>query len=497
MSYALADASNVVVSQYDFGEGDLRNVLGEPVPCPLDGIIAAPEGDGPFPLVVVFHGLRRVQNVYDTVYDGFDYLIQQLAAEGYVAIAYNVNIEYESFKFGESSNYEWAYELYHQQMALLRQANDGQESGHGIALEGKIDFGQIHFLGHSRGGEMADLIYRYEQQAGVDAIRSIVRVTTATLVFDEPYPDVPTGMIISEFDGDTPEAGQLVYDEIRAEAGRTAPASLVYLRGANHAFFNRTFTRDEATSFTNRLTREQQENFLMHYAAAFYSVYADGQPPFGMWDPQQPQPSTMFGFTVTASAFSPPSQSLLEASEAGAAQATASGGATVSYLLKTFDDDMLFNHPGGTMELGSLPLFSLRWTGPAGQISWPIDGVGPYDALTLYIAVDSSDPANPSGEGQSLTVSLTDTQGKVSHVVIPRGTSALAWHDGEVLEVPSDTGPSMVVWRGFMPLGALRIPLTFFDGVDLTSVNELSIAFDQTDSGAVMLAGVYLEGGSA
>jgi len=494
MSYTLADASNITVSQFDFGEGNLLNSLGVAVPCPLDGIVAAPEGAGPYPLIVVFHGLRRVQNVYDTVYDGFDYLVQQLAAEGYVAIAYNVNIEYESFKFGESDLYDWAYQVYQQQMALLERANQGQESGHGIPLEGKIDFSQVHYLGHSRGGEMADQLYRYEQAAGLDRIRSIIRVTTATLVIDEPYPDVPTGLILSEFDGDTPEAGQLVYDEIRAETGRTAPASVVYLRGGNHAFFNRTFTRDEATSFNNRLTREQQENFLLHYAAAFYAVYAGGQPPFGIWDSTRPQPVTMFGFAVTASSFTPPSPTLLEVSQAGAAQATTSGGAAVDYLLKTFDDGVFFNHPGGTSNDGELPLYRLRWSGPDGKARWPVSDLSGYAALTLYVAVDSSDPANPPGTSQSFTVSLTDNQSRVNSVLIPHGTSALAWHDGKVLTVDNFDLPDLLVWDGFMPLGALRIPLTLFDAVDLASVSELAITFDQTQSGAVMLSGVYLEG---
>jgi len=497
MPYKLIDASRVTVSHFDFGEGDLRNVLGNPVPCPLAGIIAAPDGTGPYPLVFIFHGLKNVEDIYDPVYLGFDYLVRQLAAEGYVAVSINVNIEYHCWDYGEPIPvYDWAYQVYAQNMALLERANAGLESDHGIDLRGKIDFDQIHLMGHSRGGEMIDMFYRYEQDEGKNRIRSLLHIAPGFLPENEPHPDVPTGIILGEYDGDVREDGQLLYDTVRKQPERTAPVSFVWLRGANHAFFNREFTWDDAGNDKRpqekRLTREQQEDFMMHYAAAFLSVFSKGSEPFGTWNPLEPQPVTMFGYAVTASSCIPGGQVYAALNETDWNIDT---NDAVSYdrIIKTFDDDILFKHPGANMNIGTLELYSIRWTESGGAVYFPAGDFSSYNALTLYIAVDSSDDLNPKGEDQSFTVMLSDANGAVQSVLVPKGTSALAWYDGSELLIEEWDGSTTRIWDGFMPLGGLRIPLALFDKVDLALVYEIALIFDQTSSGAVMLSGIYLE----
>ena len=504
MAYTLADSSGVKVSAYDFGEGDLKNSGGKRVPCPLDGIIAVPEGSGPYPLVIVFHGVTRVKNVYDKVYSGFDYLVAQLAAEGYVAVSFNVNIEYHCWDYGESRMFDWAYQVYKQQIALLQRANNGQESGHGVDLQGKIDFSQINLIGHSCGGEMADLIIRKEQDEGLNRIRSLVRVQATTLIYDDPFPDVPTGIIIGEFDGDVPEAGQYVFDELQKQQGRFSPASIVYLQGANHAFFNRCFIKDEARSQTNRLTRKQQEDFLAHYTCAFLSVYAKGRERgqcenrFGIWDVTEPQPVTMFGYAVTASSLTPERLALFIPSEDGVPHLAPSSEASVAFISKTSRDGIWFRHPGASYVADKeLPLYAIRWNEIGGTVSFncmqdnPTD-FSAYSALSLFVAVDSSDALNPKGEAQSFTVALIDATGTKQSVLIPKGTSALAYHDGRIVEIKEFDGTITRYWDGYMPLGELRIPLSYFDGINLSKVTELLIELDQTDTGAVMLSGIYL-----
>lgn len=501
MEYTLADASDVSVAKFDFGEGELKNNLGKAVPCPLEGIIAVPAGEGPHPLVVVFHGVKSVKSVYDDVYSGFDYLVRQLAAEGYVAVSFNVNVEYHWADYGEPTRFsDWAYEIYKQQMALLERANKGQESGHGVDLQGKIDFEQIHLMGHSRGGEIADEFYRMEQADGKNRIRSILAIAPGVLPIDQPRPNIPIGIILGELDGDTSEDGQILYDTIRKEPGRVSPVSFVYLRGANHAYFNREFVRDDARTQENwhnggkRLTREQQEDFLMRYASAFLSVYAKGTEPFGIWNPNEPQPVTMFDYAVTASSSTPEGKILVTPSKADLSLMSAEVKASIDYILKTFDDDILFNHPGGTSSMNpdGLPLYSVQWQKSGGEVKFPASGFAGYNALTLYVAVDSPNDLNPKGKDQSFTVTLSDASGATQSILIPKGTSALAWHEGDILDIEQFDGV-IRMWDGLMPLGGLRIPLALFDEIDLASVSEIALVFDQTNSGAVMLSGIYLE----
>jgi len=492
MTYPLADASGIVVHDFDLGEGSLTNGIGKPVPCPLTGIIAAPTTPGPHPVVMLIHGVTQIGSVYDKVYAGFDYLVQQLAGEGYVAIAPNMNVEYSS-DYGESNNSDWAYSIYQQHLAHLASANDGAALPYGVDLAGKVDLSRIHLMGHSRGGQVADALIRKDAALGTNRVMSLVLIESTAPVSDDPHPDVPTGIILGEYDGDVPEDGQSVFDAIQHEAGRTTPASLVFLRGANHSFFNRAFLNEDGPAAVDRLSREQQERFLKHYAAAFLSIYAQGHAPFGVWDPSRPQPVSMFGYPVVASSTQPGHRWLLTVSASAQPAPNADGGASVDFVTQTrIAGDVLFNHPGVALGDADLPLYRIRWDGTSGTVSLPVtsaqlDGA---QSISLFVAVDSSDALNPFGKDQALSVTLRDYAGLTRTVHVPVGTSALSWHSGQTQDIEGLDGSTTTVWSGTMPLGELRVPLGLFAGVDMHDIAGIDIALDQTDSGAVMLAGI-------
>ncbi|MDR1565129.1 MAG: hypothetical protein LBS74_09245 [Oscillospiraceae bacterium] len=501
MPFKLADSSKIKAHEFNFGESDLKNHAGEAVPCPLDGIIAAPNDSGKHPLVVILHGVAPIKTVYDKIYSGFDYLAEQLAAQGYVVMSFNLNIEYYDFdNKGESSNLEWGYALFKQQMALLEKANAGDSavnSQYGIDLSGKIDFENVHLMGHSRGGELADAFIQMEKKEGLSRIKSLVCIEAAA--YYPPHPDIPIGFIIGEFDGDVPEEGQAVFDDLQKDPNRTAPASIVFLRSANHAYFNRTFTWEheekDKRDMSSLLTREKQEDFLKHYASAFLSVYAKGEAPFGIWDNKQWQPDTMFGFAVTASNYVPGRQSILEVSEAAKAKLTANGKAELKFFIKKANDNVLFTHPGATMSDSTLPLYNISWSGKDGILSIPCEtnDFSSSSSISLYVAVDSSDKLNAKDKQQSFTLTLKDKSGKTQDI-IPQHASALSYYPGYATHLEADEfAPAYDIWNGFMPLGELRIPLTVFDKIDLKNISEITLNFNQTDSGSVMLSGVYLD----
>jgi len=503
MAYELADASGVEVHDFELEDGEVRTWNDRPVVAPLAGIIALPEGDGPHPLVVIVHGARRIDSIRDKVYAGFEYLVRQLAAEGCAAMSINVNVEYTE-EFGESLGGSWAYSIFQQHLALLEKANAGENAGHGVDLTGKLGLDQIHVMGHSRGGELADIFVRKDQAAGLERIHSILRIASSVLSYDEPedapHLDIPTGIILPEFDGDlvTP-FGQQVFDEILMEAQNKSFSSVVYLRGANHNFFNRAVVNDDRisgfgevaqTSEETWLTREEQEDFLMRYAAAFLGLAMGAKEPWGAFSPLEPQPVSMFGYAVIASTYLPGVRRVL-APRAG----TASGSATSEVCVQRGLLEGLFNHPSVINRRdGQLTLTALTWNGEDGTATFTpaVNNFSGADAMSLYVAVDSSNELNPQGKNQAFSVALIDSSGVRRSVIIPAGTSALAWYPGEVFETEEWDGSTMRTWLGFMPLGELRIPLRLFDGIDLDSILSIEIVFDQTATGAVMLEGIYL-----
>ena len=504
MTFRLASTAGITVRDFHLGNGTVTDWAGNPHEAPLAGVIAVPNTPGPHPLVVILHGNANNFinfDIHGRVYSGFAYLARQLAAEGYVAISININIEY-SDRYGESSWGSYAYAIFEQHLERLVEANTGQNTAHGVNLIGMVDFDEIHLIGHSRGGELADTFVRRDQAAEIDRIRSIIRVapTVSPYWLDDaaaPHPDIPVGIILPEFDGDVQSLdGQSVFDEVRDEARNRSMVSLIYLRGANHNFFNSFLVADDAHWYDfaqgRQIPRAAQEDFLMRYAAAFLSITAQNRTPWGTFSATEPQPTTMFGHEAIASTYISGLRSALAAPVQNVPAATATGSATATFYEQRMNDpEGFFSHPGVFgRENPRLPLYDLQWMGTDGAVSFALlDGnFANHQALSLYVAIDSSNARNPEGQNQAFTVTLTDNTGATRSVTIPRGAAPLTWHPGEV-----EAWFGEYTWVGHMPLADLRIPLTYFAGLNLSAITGLTITFDQTPAGAVMLSGIYLK----
>jgi len=381
---------------------------------------------------------------------------------------------------------------------------------------------QIHLIGHSRGGEIAETLIFRQRERGEDNIRSILRVAPTTVprwldpederfdptyhpYLDTSHPDLPFGIILPEYDGDVCTLdGQIVFDDIFAAAQNQSFGNAVYLRGANHNFFNRAFEQDDrywAGSLacgqedqSTWLSREEQEDFLMRYAAAFLAAVTGQRELWSAFNAREPQPATMFGFAVTSSTYTPgmlpwiapPSEDLT---------VSTNGSAQVSFYVQSFPAQAvghgLFNHPGvlGRQD-GRLPLYAITWDARNDTVTFPVlmENIAQADAISLFVAVVSSDARNPVRGEQAFTVVLVDADGAEQSVLVPAGTSALVAHPGEAQEIYDFPD----IWLGNTPLGEVRIPLSHFNALDLNAVVELRIRFDQTNAGAVMLSGAYL-----
>ena len=502
MTHPLQNAEGISVHNFVFDDGIILNWNDRPIPVPMAGIIAAPNTAGPHPVIFLFHGVTRVDSIRDPIYAGFDYLVQQLAAEGFVALSINFNINYHWEEAGGEPIWgDWAHQIFELHIDLLRQANAGEHEGHGLNLAGMVNLDEIHLIGHSRGGEVVDTLYRLDRKADISRIHSLIRIAPVIIPYQVednahlnagPHPSVPVGIILSEFDGDLlNNEGQSVFDEVLAEGTVTSLLSLVYLRGANHNFFNRAFEFDDATQEVNRITRAQQEDFMMRYAAAFLAIARGNRTPWGAFSAAYAQPETMFGYRVIASTYIPAPRPVIASPSADTAAAVnTGGGASAALYVQAWDSEGYFAHAGLDGD-ARLPLYDIQWTTGGATAAFPVlvNNFSAHRALSLYIAVDSSNALNPQGQDQALTITLQNTAGESRSVLIPQGTPALSWHPG-YLEYHEWT--EAYFWVGLMPLGELRIPLALFGGMDLSNIAELTISFDQTDLGAVMLSAIYL-----
>lgn len=114
---------------------------------PLNGMVWHPEGDGPFPLVLIVHGNHPMSDYSDP---GYAYLGEHLASQGYIAVSVDENflngLGFFDGEFEEMPVRAW---LLLQHLQQWRSWNETP----GNPFHNKVDMENIALIGHSRGGE--------------------------------------------------------------------------------------------------------------------------------------------------------------------------------------------------------------------------------------------------------------------------------------------------------------------------------------------------------
>ncbi|MCP5275128.1 MAG: hypothetical protein H6936_09815 [Burkholderiales bacterium] len=114
---------------------------------PINGRVWMPEGEGPFPLILIVHGNSSMEKFSD---QGYAYLGELLASRGFIAVSVDQNFV----------NATWSGDFRGQEMPvrgwlLLKHLEQwrtwNQDKLHD--LFGKIKIDEIILIGHSRGGE--------------------------------------------------------------------------------------------------------------------------------------------------------------------------------------------------------------------------------------------------------------------------------------------------------------------------------------------------------
>ena len=109
---------------------------------PVNGRVWYPDGEGPFPLVLIVHGNHNMKDFSDP---GYAYLGELLASRGYIFTSVDENFLNGNIR-GENDARGW---MLLQHVRAWQNFNDST----GGPFEGKVDMENIALTGHSRGGE--------------------------------------------------------------------------------------------------------------------------------------------------------------------------------------------------------------------------------------------------------------------------------------------------------------------------------------------------------
>jgi dienelactone hydrolase len=211
---------------------------------PLNGRVWYPDGQGPFPLVLVVHGNHNMREFSDP---GYAYLGQLLASRGFILASVDENFLNGGIR-GENDARGW---MLLQHLRQWRRFNDST----GSPFAGKVDLRRIALMGHSRGGEAVavaaafnrlkhypdDATVRFDFAFDIRALVAIAPVDGQYRPADKPTPltNVNYLLIHGSHDGDVSTfSGLTQYERIRFTNDQPWFKSAIYVYRANHGQWN-------------------------------------------------------------------------------------------------------------------------------------------------------------------------------------------------------------------------------------------------------------------
>jgi dienelactone hydrolase len=210
---------------------------------PLNGRVWYPEGDGPFPLVLVVHGNHNPENFSDP---GYGYLGELLASRGFILVSVDEN--FINGLSGENDARAW---LLLKHLEAWKHFNDST----GSPFFHRVDMSNIAVMGHSRGGEAAPLaaafnkLKYYPDDAKQKfnfgfAIKSVVAIAPVDGQYKAasqytPLSNVNYLVIHGSHDGDVSTFNGLrQYERLRFTDGKPLFKAAIFMYRANHGQWN-------------------------------------------------------------------------------------------------------------------------------------------------------------------------------------------------------------------------------------------------------------------
>ena len=264
-----------------------------PKEFPINGRAWYPEGEGPFPLVLIVHGNHDMKDFSDP---GYGYLGELLASRGYVFASVDMNFINGGIR-NENDGRGWF---------LLKHIDAFKQfaADEATPFHGKIDFDRIALIGHSRGGEAVghaaafNRLSRYPDDASLEfdfnhGIRAIIAIAPV----DGQY--LPTGRFVpvenvnymvfhGSHDGDvTSFHGLRLYNRLEFTDGGDYFKTAIYMYRANHGQWNTVWgNKDNGPRSARRLDLrglidgEAQREFGEIYISAFLETTLRDSPDY-------------------------------------------------------------------------------------------------------------------------------------------------------------------------------------------------------------------------
>lgn len=263
----------------------------DPGSLPLNARVWMPDGEGPFPLVLMVHGNHMMEDYSE---GGYAYLGEQLASRGFIAVSLDENfLNYSAWSGIPDNDFKvrtWMILKHLQQIASFAEQS-------GTPFYQKVDYDKTALLGHSRGGQAvamaADAARWFSADPALAAMKqfhitSVIALAPTDKEIDSKQAslvDVNYLTLQGARDGDVHDFyGDRQYMRSSYSGNTAAFKSSLYIAGANHSQFNTNWgLYDQALPaglFLNRadiMDGAEQRQIAKVYVSAFLETTLHGK----------------------------------------------------------------------------------------------------------------------------------------------------------------------------------------------------------------------------
>jgi dienelactone hydrolase len=479
---------------------------------PRNAQVWYPDGEGPFPLVLVVHGNH---NMTDFSEPGYRYLGELLASRGFIVASVDENF-LNGGLYGKAKNENDARAwLLLKHLELWEDWNEQPDS----VFYQMVDMNRIGLVGHSRGGEAVALaaafnrMSRYPSNGRITwnfnfAIQSVIAIAPVDQQYRPgghaaPLEDINYLLIHGSHDGDVNSfKGIQQYERVSFSdpAGESFKAS-VYVYRANHGQFNQLWGDQDRSGMLGELLNkapylspEEQRQIAEVYVSAFLEATLHNQRDYLPLFQDYHNAGGWLPATNYISQYQDGGTRLVADFEEDADLTTASlpGGSLLGVSVSSWRENVLRFRNENIKENH---IVRLGWgtanayfevTLPTGTAqTWNLD----LEDFLVFLAADERDPFS-ADQAVDFSVMLVDERGRKASVPLSevlllstqmpvKFTKIKVW-DEEIFENETE--------RVFQ---SVRIPLALFvednPSLSLDTLKEIRFVFDQTSSGTISL----------
>ncbi|RDY28368.1 hypothetical protein CHL78_005560 [Romboutsia weinsteinii] len=470
------------------------------------GSICVPDGKK-LPLVIFLHASAAAENMSPYFSIGYSDNKKALANEGFASIGLNLtpvyyldsNKNYQNIR-DESQKALFTKILKKHVQSLLDNVNSNTDTNniYGFDMKDKIDFNNVILVGHSRGGQNLFLAYDILKEMGINAKGAISMAPAKYWKDFDNYPDIPTGIIIPQLDGDVVTLdGRKIFDDIRLQK-RKKDLQLLYLYSANHNNFNSTifkiedsFVYDKDNIPKEAMPGDEQRAFASKYIVNF----AKSSIKKGNLSSILPSSDgNLYKQKVLMSFVKGDSQPLFDAtSDSDLKMLSGSFKKIIASTEKQKNTTGNIRLPGVSEDY---QLVSLEFKNRNDKVNLKLsknNDFTNFNALCLEVMQDSTDSLN-KGRNQMLDITITDKDGKSETVSTSKDSYALQYQPGKMTSISIGDEEAKTMYSNFTPLSTLMIPVEKFSGqLDISNISTIEIsASNSTKKGSFILQSMYL-----